>query len=400
MNPKQIAFKFLPHAAAVLVFVIVAHVFFSMIGNGYTIKQHDIQNVMGMAKEIQDYRLMNNGEEPLWAGNMFAGMPAYQTTVIYSTNILRTIDKVIKLGMQPTIGTLFMCMLGFYIFGLCLRINPWLSIAGGVAFGLCTINILYLGGGHTSKINAISYMAPTIGAFILTFRGRLLLGAALFALFFGLGLTSNHFQMTYYLGFLLALVGLSEMIRLSIQKNFTTAAKATGLLALAAAIGILPNVGNLLTTYEYSKYTTRGTSELTIKADESNTMAPDQEGLSDDYILNYNMSAGEPRYDYPERQRGQFVRSDLQKPRGHGQSGQKHQRTTEEFPYLLGWSGIICWRILFRSCHHVLVRSRTDLRQRQPQVALPDFKCARHCPLYARHAWTQQLFHQLLSDVQ
>lgn len=294
MNPKKIAFTFLPHAAAVLVFVTVAHVFFSMIGNGYTIKQHDIQNVMGMAKEIQDYRLMNNSEEPLWAGNMFAGMPAYQTTVIYSTNVLRTIDKVIKLGMQPTIGTLFMCMLGFYIFALCMRINPWLSIAGGIAFGLCTINILYLGGGHTSKINAISYMAPTIGAFILTFRGRLLLGAALFALFFGLGLTSNHFQMTYYLGFLLVLVGLSEIIRLVVQKQFITAAKATGLLAIAAGIGILPNVGNLLTTYEYSKFTTRGTSELTIKADENNTMAPDQEGLSDEYILNYNMSAGEP----------------------------------------------------------------------------------------------------------
>ena len=294
MNPKQIAIKFLPHFSAVLVFVIVAHAFFTMIGNGYTIRQHDIQNVMGMAKEIQDYRLLNNGEEPLWSGNMFAGMPAYQTTVIYSTNILRSIDKVLKLGMQPTIGTLFMCMLGFYIFGLCLRINPWLSIAGGVAFGLCTINILYLGGGHTSKINAISYMAPTVGAFILTFRGRMILGAALFALFFGLGLTSNHFQMTYYLGFLLALIGIAEVARLLIQKNTGTALKATGLLVAAAAIGIMPNIGNLLTTYEYSKYTTRGTSELTIKADENNTMAPDQEGLSDEYILNYNMSAGEP----------------------------------------------------------------------------------------------------------
>lgn len=294
MNPKQIAFKFLPHVTAVLVFAIVAHVFFSMIGNGFTIKQHDIQNVMGMAKEIQDFRMMNNGEEPLWSGNMFAGMPAYQTTVLYSTNVLRAIDKVIKLGMQPAIGTLFMCMLGFYIFGLCLRINPWLSIGGGVAFGLCTINILYLGGGHTSKINAISYMAPAIGAFILTFRGRMLLGSALFALFFGLGLASNHFQMTYYLGFLLALVGLAEIIRLVIQKDFSTATKATGLLAIAATIGVLPNVGNLLTTYEYSKFTTRGSSELTIKADENNTMAPDQDGLSDDYILNYNMSAGEP----------------------------------------------------------------------------------------------------------
>jgi hypothetical protein len=294
MNFQKIALRFLPHFTALVAFVIVANVFFSLVGDGYTLKQQDIQNVMGMAKEIQDYRLINDGAEPLWSGNMFAGMPAYQTTVIYSTNILRGIDKAMKLGMPPAIGTLFMCMLGFYIFALCLRINPWLAIAGGIAFGLGTINILYLGGGHTSKINAVSYMAPTIGALVMALRGRVWLGSALFALFFGLGLTANHFQMTYYMAFLVALIGITEVTKIILNKNWKHLFASFGLLSAAAIIGILPNIGNLLTTYEYSKHTTRGTSELTIKSDEKNAMAPDQDGLSDDYILNYNMAAGEP----------------------------------------------------------------------------------------------------------
>jgi hypothetical protein len=340
MNIKNIAIKFLPHAAAIVVFAIVAHVFFSMIGNGYTIKQHDIQNVMGMAKEIQDYRLMNEGVEPLWSGNMFAGMPAYQTTVIYSTNVLRGIDKIMKLGMPPAIGSLFMCMLGFYIFALCLRINPWLSIAGSIAFGLSTINILYLGGGHTSKINAISYMAPTVGALLLTYRGKLLTGSALFALFFGLGLTSNHFQMTYYLGFLLALVGLTEIIRLVIQKNLGYMLKGTAMLAIAAIIGILPNVGNLLTTYEYSKYTTRGTSDLTIKSDANNTMAPDQDGLSDEYILNYNMSAGEPWSMIIPNAKGGNSQVSIDKNReAFGQSDKNVREQLKNFPIYWGGQG-------------------------------------------------------------
>jgi hypothetical protein len=340
MNLKSIALKLIPHFAAILVFVVVANVFFSMIGNGYTIKQHDIQNVMGMAKEIQDYRLMNDGQEPLWAGNMFAGMPAYQTTVIYATNILRTIDKVAKFGMAPAIGTLYMCMLGFYIFALCLRINPWLGIAGGVAFGLATINILYLGGGHTSKINAISYMAPTIGSLVLAFRGRWLFGSALFALFFGLGLTSNHFQMTYYLAFLVALVALGEIIHLIIKKQFIYALKASGMLAIAAIIGLLPNVGNLLTTYEYSKFTTRGSSELTIKADANNTMAPDQDGLSDEYILNYNMSAGEPWSMIIPNAKGGSSQVSIDKNKdAYGQADKTVKEQLKNFPIYWGGQG-------------------------------------------------------------
>jgi len=188
---------------------------------------------------------------------------------------------------------MFLCMLGFYIFALCLRIRPWLAIAGGAAFGLATINILYLGAGHTGKVHAIAYMAPTLGAMILAFRGRALLGAALFALFLGLNIYANHLQMTYYLIFMVGLVGLGELVRLLVAKQVMTTVKVGGFLVAGVVLALLPNLSNLMATYEYSKYTTRGTTELTIKATGEEKSEAEKTGLEESYILQYNYAKGE-----------------------------------------------------------------------------------------------------------
>jgi len=62
---------------------------------------------------------------------------------------------------------------------------------------------------------------------------------------------------------------------------------------LAAVIAILPSSSNLLTTYEYSKYTTRGSSDLTITADNKEKESKDQVGLKEEYILDYNYGKAE-----------------------------------------------------------------------------------------------------------
>ena len=107
---------------------------------------------------------------------MFGGMPAYQISVLHSNNYINTIDQILKLGLPRPAGILFIAMLGFYILLMCLRINPWLAIAGAVAFGFSTINILYIGAGHMSKVNAIAYMAPALGGMILHLEGNGFLG--------------------------------------------------------------------------------------------------------------------------------------------------------------------------------------------------------------------------------
>ncbi len=290
MNSKLKAL--LPHIIAIAVFIGLSSIYFSPLFDGNALRQSDVKQFQGMAKEIVDYRLMNDNKEPLWSNSMFGGMPAYQVSVSHDSNVLIYVDRIIKLGLPTPVGILFVAMLGFYIFALCLKINPWLGILGAIGFGFSTINILYLAGGHITKVNAIIYMAPALGGMLLAFRGKWLLGSAVFGLFLGLNITANHLQMTYYFAFLLVAVAIGESIRLLIQKEVITLGKTIGALAVATVLGVLPAASNLLTTLEYSEYTTRGTTDLTIKP-KNPTNVQEKEGLNKNYILEYNFGPGE-----------------------------------------------------------------------------------------------------------
>jgi hypothetical protein len=283
---KNFLKKSFPHLIAVAIFIILSSVYFSPTFNGYQLKQSDVKQFIGMQKEISDYRIQN-GEEALWTNAMFSGMPAYQISVIHSSNWIYYVDRIIKLGLPKPVGVLFISMLGFYILALCLKIRPWIGIVGGIAFGFSTINILYLGAGHVTKINAISYMAPALGGLILAFRGRLIQGAVLFAFFMALNFSANHLQMTYYLIILMGAVAIAESVRLILAKDYLRLSKTIGVLLVASLLSVLPSIGNLMTTLEYSKYTTRGDSDLTLKP-EGAAKAKPRKGLDKNYILEYN----------------------------------------------------------------------------------------------------------------
>jgi MFS family permease len=279
-----------PHAVAILSLVILSSVYFSPLWQGYDLDQNDIVQWRGMSQELSNYRELHN-EEALWSNSMFGGMPAYQVSTEHNANLLRPILLVLRLGLPGAIGTLFLCFLGYYILGLCLRLGPWYSLVGSIAFGFATITILYLGAGHTGKVTSIAFLAPTLGGFILAFRGRAYLGGAIFMLFLGLNIAANHLQMTYYLAFLLVAVAVGESIRLVLAKQFKALGMSLAVLAVASVVAVLPSASNLMTTFEYSKYTTRGSSDLTLKPKESSNI--EQEGLSGSYILDYNFASGE-----------------------------------------------------------------------------------------------------------
>ena len=282
----------LPHIVAVAVFALFSCMFFSPLFQGYSLKQSDVKQYQGMSKEILDHYAVND-EDPLWTNSMFGGMPAYQILVYDKNNMLSYVDRAIKLGLPKSAGILFTVMLGFYIFALCLRVNPWLGIGAAVAYGFCTINILYIGAGHITKVNTIAYIAPTLGGLMLAFRGRILLGAAVFSLFFGLNLMANHPQMTYYLAFACLFIGLGELYRCIRSKEFREFLFASGLLMVGAVLAFVSNASSLMPTQEYSEYTTRGATTLTIEPDGSKKEASKQSGLDTDYILEYNYGGGE-----------------------------------------------------------------------------------------------------------
>ena len=58
----------------------------------------DIQ-FKGMSQESKEYREANNGEQTLLTGSSFSGMPIYQTGMKSDNNLVKYIDKFIKLGL-------------------------------------------------------------------------------------------------------------------------------------------------------------------------------------------------------------------------------------------------------------------------------------------------------------
>ena len=280
-----------PHLVAVLFFLVISITYLSPVLNNLSLKQDDIDNHIGVSKEIRDHREEYN-EEPLWTNSMFGGMPATQVSVRHDANLLSYAKKIMSLGLPHPISVLFLYLLGFYILCICLSIKPWLSIVGSLMFGLSSFFFISLSVGHNSKIMAMAFMPMIVGAFIYSYRQKAIVGAILMALFLGLEFKSNHLQITYYTIMILVPLGFSELIRFYYAKRMPSFFKTTGLLVVAGLLAVMCNSGNLFMTYDYLPDSQRGPSELT-----SNTLGDNKKpktiGLDIDYMTNWSYGIGE-----------------------------------------------------------------------------------------------------------
>ncbi len=255
---------YLPHGIAIVIFALLTILYFKPIFSGKELRQDDIARHKGMSKEIVDYRKAHNEAEPLWTNSMFGGMPAYQISTKYPGNWIGKLNNAFKLFITLPAGYLFLYCLGFFILLLCLDVNPWLSLIGGVAYGLSSYFLIILEAGHNSKADALGYLPALLGGVILLFRGKPWLGLAVTSLFTAMELNANHVQISYYGYILIAFVIAGYFFKLLKEKQLPVFFKGLALFLIATLIGLLPNYGSLSTTNEYGKYSTRGKSELTI----------------------------------------------------------------------------------------------------------------------------------------
>ncbi|MGZ4042942.1 MAG: hypothetical protein ACXVO9_07060, partial [Bacteroidia bacterium] len=255
--------NYYPHAIAVVIFAIITLIYFKPLLSGKELRQDDIARHKGMSKEIADYRNTHHSE-PLWTNSMFGGMPAYQISTIYPGNWIGKLDNAFKLFIPLPAGYVFLYFLGFFILLLCFDVDPWLALIGSIAYGLSSYFLIILEAGHNSKANALGYLPALLGGIILLFKGRHWLGLAITSLFTAMELNANHVQISYYGYILIAFIIAGYFITALKQKQLASFAKAFAFFIIASIAGILPNAGNLMTTNEYGKYSTRGKSELTI----------------------------------------------------------------------------------------------------------------------------------------
>ena len=249
---KNIEFKkLLPYLAAVVIFLVITMVYFSPLLEGKKILQSDIVNFTGMSKEIVDFRA-KTGQEPLWTNSMFGGMPAYQISANYTSNLVGYLDKVLTLGLPHPANLVFLYFLGFFILLLVMGVDPWLSIAGAAAFAFSSYFFIIIDAGHNSKAHAIAYMAPVIAGIILTMRRKYLWGGLMTAVFLSLEVKANHPQITYYLAIIVLLLGLFQLIQAIRDKELLPFFKAAGVLVIALLFAVLTNLTSLWATWELS----------------------------------------------------------------------------------------------------------------------------------------------------
>lgn len=284
--------KYLPHALAIVLFAIINIIQFRPLLSNKVLEQGDIIRYKGMSQEVSDFRKAEHAE-PLWTNSMFGGMPAYQVSTLYPGNWLKHIDHAFHLWLPHPSGYIFLCFAGFFILLLCLEINPWLAIVGSLAYGFSSYFFIILEAGHNSKANAIGYLAPLLGGIILLMQGKKWLGFALTTLFMAMELNANHVQISYYGFMLFGLVFLTYFMQAIQQKKLKPFFVGVSLFLLASVIGVLPNAGNLLSTYEYGKYTTRGKTELSIDASLKTNKANVTSGLDKDYATQWSYGVGE-----------------------------------------------------------------------------------------------------------
>lgn len=276
--------KYLAYFIAILGFIVVSLSYFYPVLKGKKLYQSDIAQYIGVAKQQIDIR-NNTGEEIYWNERAFVGMPTYQLGAKYPHNYVKQLDSLIRFLPRPA-DYLFLYFISFFILLCCLKVDPLLSFFGSLVFGFSTYMIIIIGVGHNAKAHAIGYMPLVISGFLLVFRKNYIKGGILFCVSLALELVANHFQMTYYLFLLLLVIGIVHLIQAIKERQIKQFGYATAVLLGGLLLAITLNASSILATREYSEFSTRGTSELTINPDGS--LKKSNKGLDKNYILQYS----------------------------------------------------------------------------------------------------------------
>ena len=266
---KSFSFKsLLPHLMAIGVFLLIALIVCRpALESDTVLKRSDMTIWHGMSQQSLEHE-KQTGVMPLWVTSMFGGMPGYQIAMNGGLNPFLHLDGVFKLWLPVPISYFFLSCICFYFLGMCLRMRTASAIFGAVAFAYCSYNPIIITAGHETKMLAIAYCPAVIGACLLIFRKKYLLGFTLAAVFTSLQIAQGHQQISYYLFLILVIMGIAYLVRLIKAKENKHAGISMGLLVLAGTIGILLNAVTLFTTYDYTKESKRG-GQLVMPGDEA-----------------------------------------------------------------------------------------------------------------------------------
>ena len=282
--------KCLPDVLAVLLFVVLAFAYFFPADiEGRILYRHDASAGRGAGQEGIEY-LEKTGERSRWTNALFGGMPTYQMAPSYgSTDLLTKAIYAYHLWLPENVWFVFAYLLGFYILLRAFDFRQHLAALGSIIWAFSTYFLIIIAAGHIWKVWALAYLPPMIAGIVLAYRGKYLWGLSLTAVFSAFEINANHVQMSYYYLFIILFMVIAWLVEAIRQQQMARFLKATAVCIAGAAIGVCVNLSNLYHTWQYSKESMRGKSEL-VKANNANQTSS---GLERDYITQWSYGIGE-----------------------------------------------------------------------------------------------------------
>ncbi len=288
---KNKLLKYLPYAAAVVIFTVLACVYCAPVFQGKELYAGDNIRFKEAVHESAKFH-EETGDYTWWTGSMFAGMPNYQVGGGYykSNNLMKPILKLLHPSHNtrlPMVLMLYFCC--FFILFRSTGVEKWLSIVGALAAGFSSYYFIIEPAGHHTKAWSIALMSVVIAGFIYIFKHkRYGLGASLTMIFTAAGF-SPHPQMAYYEFMLIGILFLAELFIHIREKRYKDLVLGTAVFALSVGIGFGTGCSNIFTNSEYVKETMRG-GHSDLNSDEN---AKASKGLSLEYVTAWSYGIDE-----------------------------------------------------------------------------------------------------------
>ncbi len=284
--------QLVPHAVAVLIFLVVALIYCKPVFEGKVVAQTDISQWKGSIQQSIEFAKTHNGVYPLWTNSLFSGMPAFQIGYSANNKLPWIAHEIFSLGLPKPISFFFLASVCFYFLCIVLRARPVFGVLGALAFAYATYNPVIISVGHDTKMLSIAYMPALLASVIMIYEKKYWLGGGLAALFTSVLVTQNHPQIAYYLFLALGIMTIFYAIRWIKAAQWRHLTIALSVTIIAGIVGLAVNAVQLLPTYEYQKETIRGGGSPL--ADSASSKENAKDGLSKDYALSYSMTITEP----------------------------------------------------------------------------------------------------------
>ncbi len=276
--------KLLPHAIAIVAFLLVSVIYCKPALSGKVVSQSDMIQWKGMSKDAENYK-ERHGVYPQWTNNMFGGMPTFSIAFNSNATVAGLVPYITGFMLPVPILYFFLACLTFYFLSQVLRVNPYIGILGAFAFAFCSYDPILITAGHHTKLITIAQMPALLGAVILVYQKKYWLGGALTAWFTAGLISHSHLQMVYYFMLIALFMTVAYVIYWIRTKQIRHLLTAGVITAAAVGAGALANLVSLRPTSEYAKYTIRGGTALASAANKSHSS---KVGLDTGYAFQYS----------------------------------------------------------------------------------------------------------------